>query len=218
MFLKYKKLCHQGFWQGRTVLLIKNEDFLVCPKLFISLFSSLLSSLIQEFSGGMPSMAETSTFWLLGGKATLIAIIVHKNSGIYLHKELIESWQACYSHSFSPMEEASEKPANLLCHFCKRSVGESGPCGYPAGLAVLMGRGHRAAWGAAQGTESGPNSANWGKSLSHPGPPVLILERQMGKKSSISPTGSWCLSAEKIETGLLCKSDSIRKCPSLLLH
>ena len=117
-FLKFKKLCHQGFWQGRTVFYsLKMRTSWFALSFLYLLFSSLLRSLIQEFSGGMPSMAETSTFWLLGGKATLIAIIVHENSGIYLHKELIESWQACYSHSFSPMEEASEKPANLLVPF-----------------------------------------------------------------------------------------------------
>lgn len=54
---------------------------------------------------------QLSDYWWGEGGAALTAIIVHKNSGIYLHKELIESPGLCHSHFFILVEEASEKPA-----------------------------------------------------------------------------------------------------------
>lgn len=107
---------------------------------FLCLFLfSLLSSLIQEsathsaygqeFSGGMPSTAEASAFWLLGGEVASIAIIVHKNSGIYSTKSSLRADRLASAIPLSPWRKRQKNQLTGLCQFCTGIIGESGPGG-----------------------------------------------------------------------------------------
>lgn len=116
-FLKFRKLCHQGFWQRKKILPIKIEDFLVCPQLFTSL-SSLLSSLIQEsathsaygqkFSGGM-SHGWSISFLTTWGKSGLHCHHAHKNSGIYFTKSSLRADRPASAVSLFPWRKRQKK-------------------------------------------------------------------------------------------------------------
>lgn len=119
---------------------------------------------------------QLSDYW--GGKAALAAFIVHKNSGIYLHKELIESPQLCHSRSFILVEEASENPARAISAEAKVCAWwQISRPGLPHGWRQPNRRGE-----SAQDSSQGLTLPTEASHQATQGLPVLSLEMQMGKK------------------------------------